>query len=109
LTQEKYDRDPKYYNKSETIWLTASKQVLNYFSRDKNLNLILKNLDFKGLKTASSFWIGSEIFDRETDLFLNYASNYKLDDRIGEVVSWFSKFNIDLGFLTITDLSDAGI
>ena len=62
----------------------------------------------QGLKTASSFWVGSEVFDRETDMFLNFAPNYKLEDRLLEVVSWFSKFNIDLGLISITDVFDAG-
>ena len=41
-------------------------------------------------------------------MFLNFAPNYKLEDRLLEVVSWFSKFNIDLGLISITDVFDAG-
>ena len=87
FTPDKYDKDPKYWNTSEPIWITASKQ---------------------GLKTASSFWIGSEIFDAETDLFLNYDLAYKLEERFAEVVNWYKKFDIDFGALHINDIYDAG-
>ena len=87
FTPDKYDRDPKYWNQTEPIWITASKQ---------------------GLKTASSFWIGSEVFDRETDMFINYDSNYKIEERCDEVVNWYKKFNIDFGTLYIGDVYDAG-
>jgi alkaline phosphatase D len=88
FTQDRYDRDAKYWNQTDMIWMTAAEQ---------------------GLKTASSFWIGSEVFNRETDLFLNYDATYKIEDRCLEVVNWFKKFKIDLGFLTITDLYDTGL
>jgi hypothetical protein len=87
LTVDKYNRDPKYWNASEPIWITASKQ---------------------GLKTASSFWLGSEIYDAETDLFLNYDPAYKLEERFIEVANWYKKFDIDFGALHINDIYDAG-
>jgi hypothetical protein len=86
-TPDKYNRDPKYWNKTEPIWITASKQ---------------------GLKTASSFWIGSEVYDRETDLFVNYDKDYKLEERCDEVVNWYKKFNVDFGTLYIDDVYNVG-
>jgi predicted AlkP superfamily pyrophosphatase or phosphodiesterase len=70
-------QDIKWWNMSEPLYYTARKQ---------------------GLRTASSFWVGNDVYPRTPDIFLTYKPNnfYSLYDRADEVVSWLSsKMNMD--------------
>ncbi len=49
------------------------------------------------MKTASSFWLGADVWYTESDLFLGFDQTFKFEDRIKEIVSWYKKFDIDFG------------
>lgn len=68
---------------------------------NKVTSILVKCFDsfFKGLKTASFFWTGSEVWRRHPDIFLSYRSSLNFLDRCEEVVGWFQKFEMD--FVTL--------
>jgi predicted AlkP superfamily pyrophosphatase or phosphodiesterase len=73
--------NPKWWNKSEPIWLTA-----------KNQNL----------KTTSLFWTGSEVWTRNPDQFFpydDYASRFSFEKRSDVIVDYFDKLDLDFGTL----------
>ena len=79
--------DTQWWNLTDPIWLTAKRQ---------------------GLKTASSFWLGNDVYPRNPDIFLDYATNYSLSDRIDELVDWFKKFDLDFGCMYFDEPDKAG-
>ncbi|CAF0724722.1 unnamed protein product [Brachionus calyciflorus] len=77
----------KWWNKTEPIWFEAKKQ---------------------GLKTASFFWAGSEVWQRHPDFFLKYDESKEWESRCDQIVSWFTKFDIDFGTLYFDEPDHAG-
>ena len=65
----------------------------------------------QGLKTAASYFVGSEIIGQTPDIWIKYDSNYwktftedyKTSDRLDHVINWIHKFNLDLTFLYISE------
>jgi hypothetical protein len=56
----------------------------------------------KGLKTASLFWTGSEVWTRSPDIFYLYdiySRRLSFEQRCDKVISLFKKFNLD--FVTL--------
>jgi ectonucleotide pyrophosphatase/phosphodiesterase family protein 5 len=63
-----------WWNHTEPVWLTAKKQ---------------------GLRTASSFWVGNDVYPRNPDIFLDYTPGLDMKDRVDELAEWFRKFDLD--------------
>ena len=56
----------------------------------------------KGLKTASLFWTGSEVFTRSPDIFFLYdiySNRYSFEDRCDKAVKLLKKLELD--FVTL--------
>ena len=70
--------DVVWWNKTEPIWLTAKDQ---------------------GLKTACSFWPGSEVWTRNPDIWLPFNKEFDYKSRSDELITWFTKFNLDFATL----------
>lgn len=87
LLADSKSNDIRFWNGSEPIWLTAKKQ---------------------GLKTASFFWTGSEVWTRHPDIFMRYSNSIQFQDRVDEVVNWFKKFNLDFGTLYFNEPDHIG-
>lgn len=79
--------DVKWWNTTEPIWLTAKKQ---------------------GLKTASFFWAGSEVWTRHPDFFYLYNDDYLFQQRCDEVTNWFKKFKMDFSTLYFDEPDHTG-
>ena len=62
----------------------------------------------KGLKTASSFWLGGDVWYRESDLFLSYDQTFTFEERVKDIVSWYKKFDIDFGTLFFNEPYQTG-
>lgn len=76
-----------YWNGADPIWLTAKNQ---------------------GLKTASFFWTGSEVWTRHPDVFLPYTNTFQYYSRCEEVVNWFTKFEMDFVTLYFNEPDNTG-
>jgi hypothetical protein len=82
--------DPKFWKQAKPIWVSGEEQ---------------------GLKTAASYWVGSEIIGQTPDIWIKYDSNYyntfieeyKPSDRVGDVINWIYKFKLDLTCLYISE------
>jgi ectonucleotide pyrophosphatase/phosphodiesterase family protein 5 len=79
--------DIKFWNATEPIWESAKKQ---------------------GLKTASSFWAGSEVWGKQPDIFLSYNQKFSFESRCEEIVSWFTKFDLDFATLYFNEPDHTG-
>jgi ectonucleotide pyrophosphatase/phosphodiesterase family protein 5 len=79
--------DVFWWNYTEPIWLSARKQ---------------------GLKTASSFWVGNDVYPRNPDIFLDYSPNYDLRDRVDELAEWFHKFDLDFACMYFDEPDKTG-
>ncbi len=63
------------------------------------------------MKTAASYFVGSEIIGQTPDIWIKYDSSYwktftedyKTYDRIDHVINWIHKFSLDLTFLYISE------
>jgi predicted AlkP superfamily pyrophosphatase or phosphodiesterase len=88
LSASKYDTNSKYWNKSEPFWLRQESERL---------------------KVGANFWPGSEVIDREPDLFLNYDPTYTLDERADHIVNWFTKFGLDIGLMSLNEPFKTGL
>jgi len=111
LSPSNYDVDQKYWNQTEPIWITADKNVRKYTTNNNRCKMCLKwkfHLYQKGLKTASSFWLGADVWYRESDLFLAYDQTFKFEERVKDIVSWYKKFDIDLGTLFFNEPYQTG-
>lgn len=62
----------------------------------------------KGLKTASFFWTGSEVWTRHPDVFMTYTNSYKFEERCEEVLNWFEKFEMDFATLYFNEPDHTG-
>jgi hypothetical protein len=60
------------------------------------------------LKTASSFWLGGDVWYRESDLFLSYDQTFTFEERVKDIVSWYKRFDIDFGTLFFNELYQTG-
>ncbi len=54
---------------------------------------------FEGLKTASYFWVGSEVWPQTPDVYVIFDSKIDFKRRCDEIVNWFQKLNMD--FITL--------
>jgi ectonucleotide pyrophosphatase/phosphodiesterase family protein 5 len=80
-------QDIKFWNATEPIWESAKKQ---------------------GLRTASSFWAGSEVWGKQPDIFLSYNDNYYFESRCDEIINWFTKFDLDFATLYFNEPDHTG-
>jgi predicted AlkP superfamily pyrophosphatase or phosphodiesterase len=78
LIRDGKGKDIRFWNATEPIWESARKQ---------------------GLKTASSFWAGSEVWLKNPDIFLPYNDEFLFESRCDEVINWFTKFELDFATL----------
>jgi ectonucleotide pyrophosphatase/phosphodiesterase family protein 5 len=85
--RDKESNDEKWWNKTEPIWLSAKDQ---------------------GMKAASFFWPGSEVWPRNPDQFVKYTNNYPFKARVDMVVNWFEKLDLDFGTLYFDEPDKTG-
>jgi predicted AlkP superfamily pyrophosphatase or phosphodiesterase len=78
LLQDSKGKEARFWNATEPIWETAKKQ---------------------GLKTASSFLPGSEVWLKNPDIFLPSSGLFSFESRCDELVNWFTKFQLDFATL----------
>lgn len=62
----------------------------------------------KGLKTASIFWTGSDVWQRNPDIFLVYNNKYLFNERVTEIVTWYKKFQLDFATLYFNEPDSTG-
>ena len=101
--------NPKFWKNTKPIWTTEQEQVflLEILSIKKKIECLF----LKELKTAASYWVGSEIVGQTPDIWIKYDSNYwktfiedyKVSDRVNDVVNWIHKFKLDLTCLYISE------
>jgi predicted AlkP superfamily pyrophosphatase or phosphodiesterase len=87
LLRDSNAMDIKYWNGSEPIWETAKRQ---------------------GLKTASFFWTGSEVWGKNPDIFMAYNNRISFESRCDEIVNWFAKFELDFATLYFNEPDHTG-
>ena len=66
-----------------------------------NLKLIRTKLIFliKGLKTATSFWPGSETYPYTADIYLQFMPTADITVRSIQIAEWVKKLEIDFAAL----------
>lgn len=62
----------------------------------------------QGLKTASSFWVGSEVWGRNPDIFLTYDGSVDFKTRCDELIHWFKVFDLDFATLYYNEPDSTG-
>jgi hypothetical protein len=83
------DRADLADGKKTSECLIRLNQILDY----------LLSLIFEGLKTASYFWTGSEVWPQTPDVYVIFDPKVDFKRRCDEIVNWFQKLNMD--FITL--------
>lgn len=66
---------------------------------------------FKNLKTAASYWVGSDVIKRTPDIWMKYDNDvwqtfkddYETADRVDDVMNWIYKFQLDFTCLYLVE------
>jgi len=62
----------------------------------------------KGLKTASYFWTGSEVWPRAPDVYFKYNTSIDYRRRCDEITNLLKKFKVDFATLYFNEPDSTG-